>query len=143
MSYVDTFLYRIRIHIFTIQLVYVSIMSKTCKRYIIMCPLKLYIVTCVLYNIKISFYNQFWIFLSIRSTPCNWTVDDPIFALLHLFFLHLLFCVKLFSPSGIIFTNDEHVFLRILLTNLRVHYFDIYAIPTMCTPYYQSRLNLV
>ena len=44
------------------------------------------IVTCVLYNIKISFYNQFWIWISIRSTPCNWTADDPIFALLHLFF---------------------------------------------------------
>ena len=47
-----------------------------------------------------------------------------------------LFCVKLFSPS-------EHVFLWILVTNLRVLCFDIYAIPTMCTPYYQSRLNLV
>ena len=44
---------------------------------------------------------------------------------------------KLFS------TNDEHVFLRILVTNLRVLYYDIYAIPTMCTLYYQSRLNLV
>ena len=41
------------------------------------------------------------------------------------------------------FTNDEHVFLRILVTNLRVLCFDIYAIPTMCTPYYQNRLNLV
>ena len=59
------------------------------------------------------------------------------------YFLQLvLFCVKLFSPSEIIFTNDEHVFLRILVTNLRVLCFDIYAIPTMCTPYYQSRLNL-
>ena len=54
-----------------------------------------------------------------------------------------LFCVKLFSPSEIIFTNDEHVFLRILVTNLRVLCFDIYAIPTTCTPYYQSRVNLV
>ena len=50
-----------------------------------------YIVTCVLYNIKISFHNQFWVWISIRSTPCNGTVDDPIFALLHL--LHL-FCAK-------------------------------------------------
>ena len=41
------------------------------------------------------------------------------------------------------FTNDEHVFLRILVTNLRVLYFDINAIPTMCTPYYKSRLNLL
>ena len=41
------------------------------------------------------------------------------------------------------FTNDEHVFLRILVTNLGVLCFDIYAIPTMCTLYYQSRLNLV
>ena len=53
-------------------------------------------------------------------------VDDPIFALLTYFlqknhsFLALifcnllyLFCLKLFSPSEIIFTNDEHVFLRI------------------------------
>ena len=36
------------------------------------------------------------------------------------------------------FTKDEHVLLRILVTNLRVIYFDIYAIPTMRTPYYQS-----
>ena len=109
-------------------------------------------VTCVLYNIKISFCNQFWICISIRSTPCNWTADDPIFALLHLLYaknaliffnLLYLFCVKLFSPSEIMFTNDEHGFLRILVTNLRVLCFDIYAIPTMCTPYYQSRLNLV
>ena len=41
------------------------------------------------------------------------------------------------------FTNDEHVFLRILVINLRVLCFEICAIPTMCTPYYQSRLNLV
>ena len=121
-----------------------------------MFPLKLYIVTCVLYNIKISFYSQFWICISIRSTPCNWTVDDPILYfftyvlqkkhfLLALIFCNLLylFCVKLFSPSEIIFTNDEHVFLRNLVTNLRVLCFDIYAIPTMCTQRYQSRLNLV
>ena len=54
-----------------------------------------------------------------------------------------LFCVKLFCMSEIIFTNDEHVFLRILVTNLCVLCFDIYAIPTMWTPYYQSRLYLV
>ena len=54
-----------------------------------------------------------------------------------------LFCVKLFSQSEIIFTNDDHVFLRILVTNLRILCFDIYAIATMCTPYYQSILNLV
>ena len=39
-----------------------------------------------------------------------------------------LFC----SP---IITNHEHVFLRILVTNLRVLCSDIYAIPTICTPY--------
>ena len=66
--------------------------------------------------------------------------------------LLFLFCVKLFSPSEIIFTNDEHVFLRILVTNSRVLCSDIYAIPmhymcvhrthtpmlypcTMCAPY--------
>ena len=62
------------------------------------------------------------------------------------YFLQLieyLFCVKLFSPPEIVFTNDVHVFLRILVTNLRVIFFDIYAIPTLCTPYYQSRLNPV
>ena len=104
-----------------------------------------YIVTCVLYKIKISFYNQFWICISIRSTPCNWTVDDPIFALLHLFcakkalifstyFLQLivLFLCKIILSVRNNFTNDEHVLC-----------FDICAIPTMCTPYYQSRLNLV
>ena len=40
-------------------------------------------------------------------------------------------------------SNNEHVFLRILVTNLRVLCFYIYAVPTMCTRYYQSRLNLV
>ena len=114
-----------------------------------------YIVTRILYTIKISLYNKFWICIYIRSTPCSWTVDDPIFALFNLFFakknhlfLALIFCnllflfyVKLFSPSGIIFTNDKHVFRRILVTNLRILCFDIFAIPTMCTPYYQSRLN--
>ena len=61
------------------------------------------------------------------------------------YFLQLivLICLKLISPSEIIFTDDEHVFLRILVTNERVICFDIYAIPTMCTPYYQSKLNLV
>ena len=86
----------------------------------------------------------------------SYSLMECIFALLHLFFCkkkHLflalifcnllyLFCVKLFSTSEIIITNDEHVFLRILV-NLRVLCFDIYAIPTMRTPYYQSRLNLV
>ena len=121
-------------------------MSKPWKR-ILYCFHWNYIVTCVLYNIKISFLIQFWICISIRSTPCNWTVDNPIFALLHLFFalkallfcnLLYLFCVKLFSPSEIIFTNDEHVLLRILITNLRVLCFDIHSMPAMCTPYYQS-----
>ena len=145
-------------------------MSKPCKRILLGFHWN-YIVTCVLYNIKISFYNQFWIWISIRSTPCNWTVDDPIVALLHLFFatkktrifckkssyflqgkllflalnfcnLLYLFFVKLFSPSEIIFTKDEHAFLRTLVTNLRVLCFDICAIPTMCTLYYQSTLNL-
>ena len=68
---------------------------------------------------------------------------NHLFAALIFCNLLFLFCVKLFSPSEIIFTNDEHVFLRILVTNLRVLCFDIYAIPTMCTQYYQSSLNLV
>ena len=64
---------------------------------------------------------------------------------LHLFFskgalifwnLLNLFWSKLISPSAVIFTNDEHVFLRILVTNLHVLCFEIYAIPTICTPYY-------
>ena len=86
-----------------------------------------------------------YIRLFCHISPCNWTVDDPIFALLHLFFCDFLylFCIKLFSLSEIMFTNDEHVFLRISVTNLLVLCFDIYAIPTICTPYYQSRLNLV
>ena len=67
-----------------------------------------------------------------------------LFLALIFFNLLYLFCVKLFSPSGIIFTNDEHILLRILVTNLRVLCIDIYAIPTMCTPpHYQSTLNLV
>ena len=41
-------------------------------------------------------------------------------------------------------SNYEHVFLRILVTNLPVLCFDICAIAIyMCTPHYQSRLNLV
>ena len=85
----------------------------------------------------------------VLQTYCNWTVDDPIFALIFakeaLIFCNLLylFCLKLISPSERIFTNDEHVFLRILVTNLSVLCFDIYAISTMRTPYYPSRLNLV
>ena len=80
-----------------------------------MFPLKLCSHICVLYNIKISISNQFWIWISIRSTPCNWTVDDPIFALLVLFctkkslifstyFLQhiVLILCKLFSPAEII-----------------------------------------
>ena len=85
----------------------------------------------------------------VLQTNCNLTVDDPIFALIfcektRIFWnLLCLFCLKLISPSEIIFTNDEYVFLKILVSNLRVLCFDIYAIPTMCTPYYQSRLDLV
>ena len=111
-----------------------------------------YTVTCALYNIKISFHNHLWIWISIRSTPCNWTVDDPIFALLHLFcakkhlFLELIF-LQLYCTYCILcrnnFTSDEQVFLRILVINLRVLCFEICAIPTLCTPYYQNRLNLV
>ena len=77
---------------------------------------------------------------SIRSTPCKWTVDDPILGFLwlgntFLSFIHLLhlFCIRLFSPSEIIFTNDEHVFLRILITNFHVRCFDIHVIPTIYT----------
>ena len=43
-----------------------------------------------------------------------------------------LFYLKLISPSEIIFTNDKHVFLRILVTNLRVLCFDICAIYPLC-----------
>ena len=90
----------------------------------------------------------------VLHTYCNWTVDDHIFALIfwrkkHIFIalifcnLLYLFCLKLISPSEIIFIDDEHVFLRIVVTNLCVLCFDICAMPTMRTPYYQSRLNLV
>ena len=85
----------------------------------------------------------------ILQTYCNWTVDDPIFALFFaketLIFCNLLylFYLKLISPSEIISTNDEHVFLRILVTHLCVLCFDIYAIPSMYTLYYQTRLSLV
>ena len=80
-----------------------------------------YIVTCVLYNIKLCFYNQFWTWISIRSTPFNWTADDPIFALLHLalifstYFLQLivLMLCKISLSDRNNFINDEHVFLRI------------------------------
>ena len=112
-----------------------------------MFPLKLY-SHLRLYNIKIHFYNQFWICISTYTTPRNWTVDPHIctFALIFsTFFSNLLclFCVKFFSSTEMIFTHYEHVFLRILVTNLHVLCFDIYAIPTMCTPFYPSRLNLV
>ena len=86
----------------------------------------------------------------VLQTYCNRTVDYSIFALIFfareaLIFCNLLylFCLKFISPSVIFFTNDEHVFLRIWVTNLHVLCFDIYAIPTMRTPYYQSRLKLV
>ena len=94
--------------------------------------------------------------MSIRSTLCNWTVDDQIFALFHLFCAKktLIFCTYFLQLIVLIlckiilsvrnnFTNDENVLLRIFITNLLVLCFDIYAIPAICTPYYQSRLNLV
>ena len=73
-----------------------------------------------------------------QKFPCS----SSLFFAFIFFNLLYLFCRKLFSPSEIIFIN-EHVFLRILVTNLRALCFNIYAIPTMCTPYYQSKLNLV
>ena len=71
-----------------------------------------------------------------------------------IYFLHLIVLIlwkiiqkcksgKFLSPSEIISTNDKHIFIRILVTNLRILCFVIFAIPTICTPYYQSRLNLV
>ena len=78
------------------------------------------------------------------------TLDDPIFVLIFCerstYFLELIVLILLkinLSVRNKFFTNDEHVFLRILVTNLRVLCFEIYAIPTMCTPYYQSRIKLV
>ena len=75
----------------------------------------------------------------VLHTYCNWAVDDPIFVLIfwwkkHLFLelifcnLLYLFCLKLISPSEIIFTDDEHVLLRIFVTNLLVLCFDIYML---------------
>ena len=104
----------------------------------------------MMYNIYFRRYVNF-----VLHAYCNWTVDESshictyFWAKKHLFlalvFCNLLysFCLKLISPLEIIFTNEEQVFLRILVTNLRVLCSDIYAIPTRCTPYHQSRLNLV
>ena len=97
-----------------------------------------------LYHLYFRRYANF-----VLQTYCNWTVNDPIFALIFcekaLLFWNLLylFYLKLISPSEIIFINDEHVFLRILVSNLRVLCSDIYPMPIMCTPYYKIRLNLV
>ena len=59
----------------------------------------------------------------VLQTYCNWIVDDRIFALIfwekkNTYFSELieLILLKLISPSEIIFTNDEHFFLRILVT---------------------------
>ena len=86
----------------------------------------------------------------VLQTYCNWTVDDPICALIFCerstYFLKLIVLILLkinLSVRNNFFNNHEHVFLRILVTNLCVLCSDIYAIPTMCTPYDQSRLNLV
>ena len=133
------------------ELVYVSIMSKPCKRILCFHWNSRVTYWCVLYNIKVRFYNQSAICISIRSTPRKWTLNGPILAFLwmsnkFLYMLHqfiVLILCKIFSPSEIIFTNDENVFLRILDTNLRFLCFDIYAVPTMCTPYYHSRVNYV
>ena len=47
-----------------------------------------------------------------------------------LYLIHLLhiFCIKLFSPSEIIFTNDEHVFIHILDDPFHLFFvlFDLY-----------------
>ena len=37
------------------------------------------------------FYNQFWICIPIRSTPCKWTLDDPIF---HFYDWVIRFCTS-------------------------------------------------
>ena len=63
-------------------------------------------------------YNQLWTWISIRPTPFNWAVDDPIFALLHLALIFSTYFLKLivltmckFSLSvRNNFTNDEHYF---------------------------------
>ena len=102
-----------------------------------MFPLKLCIVTCVLYNLKISFIINFeFEYLSGLHRAIE-VYDDPIFALLYLFcakkhlFLALIFrnsivlilCKIILSVRNN-FTNDEHVFLRILVTNLSVLRFE-------------------
>ena len=46
--------------------------------------------------------------------------------------LIVLFLCKIILSVKNNFTNDEHVFPRILVTNLHVLYSEIYAIPTMC-----------
>ena len=83
-------------------------------------------VTIPMQYIKLCLHNQHWTGISIRSTPFNWTVDDPIFALLHLALIFstyfwqlivLMLCKISLSVKNN-FANDEHVFLRIL--NLRV-----------------------
>ena len=52
--------------------------------------------------------------------------------------LSIKFHVKLFSSSEIILLMmNKHVFLRLLV------FFVLTSMPTMCTPYCQSRLNLV
>ena len=54
-----------------------------------------------------------------------------------------LCCVKLVSPSEIILPMMKMFSYELLVTNLRVLCYDIYSIAAICTPYYQSRLNLV
>ena len=79
----------------------------------------------MMYHLYFSRYLNF-----VFKTYCNWTVYDSIFAL-----IFLLILLKLISQCEIIFTNDEHVFLRIFFTHLRALCFDIYGMPTMCTPH--------
>ena len=81
------------------------------------------------------------------NAVCNILVRNKLFQALifSTYFLKLIVLIlcKIILSVRNNFTYDEYVFLRILVRNLRVLCFVIYSMPTVCTPHYQSRLNLV
>ena len=50
--------------------------------------------------------------MSIRSTPSNWTVDDPIFVLLHLFFAKNYLFLALFLQFIVLILHKIILYVR-------------------------------
>ena len=86
----------------------------------------------------------------LLRTYCNWTVDDPIFALIFCerstYFLELIVLILLKMNLSVRnnFLLMMNMFTKEFWSQIYVFFFfEIYAIPTMCTPYYPRIRELV